>query len=73
MPLRFDTGKAGRGLRWRGSGCHLRDADGNEFIDLLDNYTASVHGHAVPDMNEAVSGQAAPRCLGERSRLSKSR
>jgi len=30
------------------SGCRIRDADGNEFIDLLNNYTASVHGHALP-------------------------
>ena len=42
-----------------GSGCRLRDADGNEFIDLLNNYTASVHGHAVPAVNEAMMEQAA--------------
>src|ERR671921_1104896 len=42
-----------------GSGCRIRDADGNEFIDLLNNYTASVHGHALPAINEAMSKQAA--------------
>ena len=42
-----------------GSGCRVRDADGNEFIDLLNNYTASVHGHAVPAVNEAMIEQAA--------------
>ena len=42
-----------------GSGCRIRDADGNEFIDLLNNYTASIHGHAVPAVNEAMREQAA--------------
>jgi len=42
-----------------GSGCRLRDADGNEFIDFLNNYTASVHGHAVPAVNEVMMEQAA--------------
>jgi glutamate-1-semialdehyde 2,1-aminomutase len=42
-----------------GSGCRISDADGNEFIDLLNNYTASVHGHALPAINEAMSKQAA--------------
>ena len=42
-----------------GSGCRIWDADGNEFIDLLNNYTASVHGHALPAINEAMSNQAA--------------
>ena len=41
-----------------GSGCRISDADGNEFIDLLNNYTASVHGHAVPAVNEAMRYQA---------------
>jgi glutamate-1-semialdehyde 2,1-aminomutase len=42
-----------------GSGCRIRDADNNEFIDLLNNYTASVHGHALPAINEAMGNQAA--------------
>ena len=43
----------------RGSGCRIWDVDGNEFVDLLNNYTATVHGHAVPAINEAMSNQAA--------------
>ena len=43
----------------RGLGCRIWDADGNEFVDLLNNYTASVHGHAVPAINEAMSRQLA--------------
>ena len=43
-----------------GSGCRIRDADGNEFIDLLNNYTASVHGHALPAVNEAMSEPGSP-------------
>src|ERR671913_468087 len=42
-----------------GSGCRIRDVDGNGFIDLLNNYTASVHGHTLPAINEAMSKQAA--------------
>jgi glutamate-1-semialdehyde 2,1-aminomutase len=42
-----------------GSGCRLWDVDGNEFVDLLNNYTATVHGHAVPTINEAMTRQAA--------------
>jgi glutamate-1-semialdehyde 2,1-aminomutase len=42
-----------------GSGCRIWDADGNEFVDLLNNYTASVHGHALPSVNEAMKEQAA--------------
>jgi glutamate-1-semialdehyde 2,1-aminomutase len=41
-----------------GSGCRIWDADGNELVDLLNNYTASVHGHALPAVNEAMSEQA---------------
>src|SRR3712207_9515137 len=43
----------------RGSGCRIWDVDGNEFVDLLNNYTATIHGHAVPAVNEAMSRQAA--------------
>jgi glutamate-1-semialdehyde 2,1-aminomutase len=42
-----------------GSGCRVWDVDGNEFVDLLNNYTATVHGHAVPAISEAMSKQAA--------------
>jgi glutamate-1-semialdehyde 2,1-aminomutase len=32
----------------RGEGCHVTDIDGNRYIDLLNNYTSLVHGHAHP-------------------------
>jgi glutamate-1-semialdehyde 2,1-aminomutase len=40
-----------------GAGPRLWDADGNEYIDLLNNYTALIHGHAYPPVVEAVSRQ----------------
>jgi glutamate-1-semialdehyde 2,1-aminomutase len=42
-----------------GSGCRIWDVDGNEFVDLHNNYTATIHGHALPAINEAMSRQAA--------------
>jgi glutamate-1-semialdehyde 2,1-aminomutase len=42
----------------RGEGHRVWDADGNEFIDVLNNYTALVHGHAQPDIVRAVQDQA---------------
>lgn len=41
----------------RGSGYRIWDVDGNEFVDLLNNYTSLVHGHAVPQISEALSKQ----------------
>jgi glutamate-1-semialdehyde 2,1-aminomutase len=38
----------------RGQGCRLWDVDGNEYIDLLNNYTALVHGHNHPAIVEAL-------------------
>lgn len=40
-----------------GRGCELRDVDGNVYLDLLNNYTSLVHGHAHPVVVEAVSRQ----------------
>jgi hypothetical protein len=40
-----------------GQGCVLWDADGNEYIDLLNNYTSLIHGHAHPAVTAAVSAQ----------------
>ncbi len=40
-----------------GSGCRIIDADGNEYIDLLNNYTSLIHGHAHPAVVEAVLAQ----------------
>jgi glutamate-1-semialdehyde 2,1-aminomutase len=42
----------------RASGYELRDVDGNTYIDLLNNYTALVHGHAHPRIVEAIAAQA---------------
>jgi len=38
----------------RGEGCRVWDVDGNEYIDLLNNYTALVHGHNHPAIVEAI-------------------
>src|SRR5438874_4719610 len=43
----------------RGSGYRVWDVDGNEFIDLLNNYTSLYHGHAHPAIAEAIARQAA--------------
>lgn len=42
----------------RGEGCRVWDVDGNVFIDLLNNYTALVHGHAHPQIVDAIVTQA---------------
>jgi glutamate-1-semialdehyde 2,1-aminomutase len=42
----------------KGTGCHLYDVDGNEYLDLLGNYTSLVHGHALPAIVEAIRQQA---------------
>jgi glutamate-1-semialdehyde 2,1-aminomutase len=43
----------------RGAGYRVWDVDGNEFIDLLNNYTALVHGHAHPDLVAALQASIA--------------
>ena len=40
-----------------GSGCYLYDVDGNEYLDLLNNYTSLIHGHAHPDITTAATTQ----------------
>jgi len=40
------------------AGHELVDADGRRYIDLLNNYTALVHGHAHPRIVEAIAEQA---------------
>lgn len=42
----------------RGSGCRMWDVDGNEYIDLLNNFTSLIHGHARSELTEALSTQA---------------
>jgi len=41
----------------RGEGAYLEDVDGNRYLDLLNNYTALVHGHAYPPIVEAAKSQ----------------
>ncbi len=38
-----------------GRGALVRDIDGNEYVDVLNNYTSLVHGHAFGPVIEAVS------------------
>jgi glutamate-1-semialdehyde 2,1-aminomutase len=42
----------------RGRGCYLYDADGNEYLDMLGNYTSLIHGHALPAIVEVIREQA---------------
>lgn len=41
----------------RGSGHTAIDIDENSYIDLLNNYTSLVHGHAHPAIDEAIRSQ----------------
>jgi glutamate-1-semialdehyde 2,1-aminomutase len=41
----------------QGHGCVIIDADGEERLDFLNNYTSLIHGHADPDVNGAVIAQ----------------
>ena len=43
----------------RGDGYTIEDADGNEYIDLLNNFTSLVHGHAHPGITDAIARQVA--------------
>lgn len=37
-----------------GNGALVRDVDGNEYLDVLNNYTSLVHGHCFAPISEAV-------------------
>jgi glutamate-1-semialdehyde 2,1-aminomutase len=39
----------------RGSGSHVWDADGNEYIDFMMSFGALIHGHAHPKLVSVVS------------------
>lgn len=41
----------------QGNGCTFVDADGNEYYDLLNNYTSLIHGHSHPAVTAAVMAQ----------------
>jgi glutamate-1-semialdehyde 2,1-aminomutase len=42
-----------------GRGAYLEDVDGNRFLDLNNNFTTLIHGHAYAPIVEAVSSQLA--------------
>jgi len=42
-----------------GQGCWIVDADGDRRLDLLNNYTALIHGHAHPAITAAASARLA--------------
>lgn len=42
-----------------GAGCRVRDVDGNEYIDCINNFTSLIHGHAHPALIEAATKQLA--------------
>ena len=41
----------------KGEGCLLYDCDGNEYLDLLNNYSSLIRGHAHPATVEAARRQ----------------
>jgi glutamate-1-semialdehyde 2,1-aminomutase len=41
----------------RGNGWQIWDLDGHEYLDLINNYTALVHGHAYPPATEIVAAR----------------
>jgi glutamate-1-semialdehyde 2,1-aminomutase len=42
-----------------GHGASFTDIDGNAYIELLNNYTSLIHGHAHPEVVEAIQQQVA--------------
>jgi glutamate-1-semialdehyde 2,1-aminomutase len=42
----------------RGEGATLVDVDGNRYVDVLNNYTSLVHGHAFPPVVAAIAEAA---------------
>jgi glutamate-1-semialdehyde 2,1-aminomutase len=42
----------------RGEGPILMDVDGNRYVDVLNNYTSLVHGHAYPPIVAAITEAA---------------
>jgi len=41
------------------AGCRMRDIDGNEVLDFMNNFTSLIHGHARPEVVDAVQRQVA--------------
>lgn len=40
-----------------GEGCRFTDVDGSSYIDILNNYTSLIHGHAFAPITSAVTAQ----------------
>lgn len=38
------------------SGCSIRSADGDVYLDMVGEYTAGIYGHSHPDILEALEG-----------------
>ncbi len=38
----------------RGEGAYLYDVDGNRYLDVINNYTSLIHGHAHPEIEAAA-------------------
>jgi glutamate-1-semialdehyde 2,1-aminomutase len=47
----------------RGEGSRVWDVDGNAYLDLINNFTALIHGHAYPPVTEAISRAVADGVL----------
>src|SRR5690606_22738341 len=43
----------------RGSGCHVWDADGNQYLDLLGGIAVNTLGHGHPLLASVISSQLA--------------
>lgn len=41
----------------KGAGTHIFDADGNRYVDFLNNFTSLIHGHAYPAVVERLRCQ----------------
>ncbi len=41
----------------RAEGCHLIDLDGKSYIDGISSLWCNVHGHRVPELDDAIRGQ----------------
>ena len=47
-----------------GAGAEIEDVDGNRYIELLNNYTSLIHGHAHPAVVEAIQKQGSLAAAG---------
>lgn len=58
----------------KGNGCEIFDIDGNKYYDFINNYTSLIHGHANPQVVEAMikaeeKGTAVPAGISEQVQL----